>query len=131
MDAVFEKTRELGKALLESEAYARVKAAEARIAQNPAAVRVMNAYQEKRNELHCVMQSEDPDPMEMKRLSDELDELRECLEMMEEVIALNEAQNGFSELIAKINQLLQFIVTGEMPGQEACSGSCSGCPGCH
>ena len=69
MDIIFEKTRELGKALLESEAYQRMKEAEDRAMQNAHAAGIMGTYLEKRQELTSLMESENPDPVAMKRAS--------------------------------------------------------------
>ncbi|MBQ6347093.1 MAG: YlbF family regulator [Clostridia bacterium] len=131
MDAVFQKTRELGQALMESEAYQKMKAAEDRAMQNQEAARTMGEYLEKRQALQSMMQSENPDPGALKRISDEMDEAQERLQMMDDIVALTEARNAFNALIGQINQVLQFIVTGEMQEPSGCSGSCASCPGCH
>ena len=131
MDAVFEKTRELGKALMESEAYLKMKEAEDRAMQNEEAARTMGAFLEKRQELQTMMQSENPDPGALKRLSDEMDDYQERLQLIDDIVALNDARNEFNALIGQINQVLQFIVTGEMDAPSGCSGSCANCAGCH
>ena len=132
MDKVFEKTRELGQALLESEAYRQMKAAEDRAMQNAEAARTMAAFLEKRGALQAMMQSDNPDPGAMKRLSEEMDDLQDRLQMVDDIVALNDARNEFNSLIGQINQVLQFIVTGNMEEpQGGCTGSCATCPGCH
>lgn len=131
MDKVFEKTRELGAALMESEAYLNMKAAEEKAMASGEAAQTMAAFIEKRGELQSMMQSENPDPMAMKRLSDELDELQDRLQMIDEVVALTEARNEFNSLIGQINQVLQFIVTGRMEDGSSCTGNCGACGGCH
>ncbi len=131
MDAVFQKTRELGQALMESEAYQKMKAAEERAMQNEEAARTMGVYLEKRQELQELMQSENPDPGALKRLSDEMDEAQERLQMMDDIATLTEARNEFNGLIGQVNQVLQFIVTGNMGEPSGCTGSCATCPGCH
>lgn len=131
MDAVFQKTRELGQALMESEAYLKMKAAEDRAMQNGEAARAMGEYLEKRQQLQEAMQSENPDPGALKRISDEMDAAQERLQMMDDIVALTEARNEFNALIGQINQVLQFIVTGEMTQPSECSGSCATCSGCH
>ena len=131
MDAVFQKTRELGQALMESEAYLKMKEAEDRAMRNEEAARTMGVFLEKRQELQAQMQSENPDPGALKRLSDEMDEAQERLQMIDDIVALNDARNAFNGLIGQINQVLQFIVTGEMEPPEGCSGSCATCSGCH
>ena len=131
MDVVFQKTRELGQALMESEAYLNMKAAEDRAMANEEAARTMGEYLEKRQQLQALMQSENPDPGALKRISDEMDAAQERLQMIDDIAALTEARNEFNALIGQINQVLQFIVTGEMEQPSGCSGSCATCSGCH
>ena len=131
MDKVFLKTRELGEALMESEAYLNMKAAEDRAMANAEAADLMGRFLSKRGELQAMMQSDNPDPGALKRLSDEMDAFQERLQMIDEVIELTEARSEFNELIAQINQVLQFIVTGRMENASGCGGDCAGCSGCH
>lgn len=132
MDMVFQKTRELGQALLESETYQRMKEAEDRAMQNQEAAELMTVFLEKRTELQQMMQDGNPDPGAMKRLSDEMDSCQERLQMMDDITALTEARGEFTSLINQVNQVLQFIVTGRMDDPEGgCSGSCETCGGCH
>ncbi|MBR1560521.1 MAG: YlbF family regulator [Clostridia bacterium] len=130
MDMVFQKTRELGEALLQSEAYLNMKAAEDKAMANADAAQTMAGFLEKRGELHALMQSENPDPVAMKRVSDEMDDLQDRMQMIDDVVALTEARNQFNSLIGQINQVLQFIVTGRMEEAD-CGGDCSACGGCH
>ena len=130
MDNVFQKTRELGEALLASETYQRMKAAEDKAMQNAKAAALMSDMLEKRTGIQQLMQQENPDAGALKRLSDEMDEIQEQLRMMDDIVALTEARAEFTSLINQVNQVLQFIVTGKMDSGD-CSGDCSGCSGCH
>ena len=131
MDEVFKKTRELGQALLECEIYTNMKAAEDRALGNAEAARLMGEYAERRQALQDLMQSENPDPGAMKRLSDEMDDCQEQLQMIDDVVTLKATRDEFNALIGQINQVLQFIVTGRMEDSEGCNGNCSSCGGCH
>ena len=131
MDNVFQKTRELGQALLECETYLKMKEAEDRAMANKEAAALMGSFIEKRTQLQAMMQSENPDPGALKRLSDGMDEDQERLQMMDDIVALTAARDEFNSLIGQINQVLQFIVTGKMDEPEGCTGSCSTCAGCH
>ena len=131
MDKVFAKTRELGQALLECEAYQKMKEAEDRAMRNEQAAAAMSEYLEKRTELQALMQGENPDPGALKRVSDEMDAAQERLHMMDDIAALTEAREEFNSLIGQINQVLQFIVTGTMEEPAGCTGSCETCRGCH
>lgn len=130
MDAVFEKTRELGEALLESDQYRAMKDAEDRAMKNEEAAMIMSQYIEKRGRLQELMFQTDPDAAEMKKVSDEMDELQEKMQLIDDITALTQAREEFNGLIAQINQLLQFIVTGKMDDEESCGGDCAHCSGC-
>ena len=130
MANVFEKTRELGDALLESDAYKRMKAAEEKAMQNAQAAEMMALYLEKRGQIQEMMEVENPDPGAMKRLSDEMDDIQEKLQLIDDIAELTAARSEFNGLIGQINQVLQFIVTGRME-EAGCSGSCDSCSGCH
>ena len=58
MDKVFEKTRELGEALLESDAYKKMKEAEERAMGNAVAAEMMAGYLEKRSAIQEMMEQE-------------------------------------------------------------------------
>ena len=132
MDMVFEKTRELGEALKQSEAYARMQAAEAKAMQNMEAAEMMAQYLEKRGQIQEMMEVENPDPAVMQRLSNEMDEIQERLQLIDDIVELTTARGEFNALIGQINQVLQFIVTGRMTDEEGgCTGSCNSCSGCH
>lgn len=132
MDMVFEKTRELGEALKQSEAYNRMQTAEAKAMQNLEAAEMMAQYLEKRGQIQEMMEVENPDPAVMQRLSNEMDEIQEKLQMIDDIVELTAARGEFNALIGQINQVLQFIVTGRMTDEEGgCTGSCNSCSGCH
>ena len=120
MDMIFQKTRELGEALLESEIYTKIKAAEEKAMKNEEAARLMSEMLERRSSIQEMMQQTNPDPAALKRLSDEMDD----------IVELTQARGEFNGLINQVNQVLQFIVTGRMDDGD-CAGDCSACSGCH
>ena len=133
MDMVFQKTRELGQALIECDAYQNMKAAEERAMKNPEAAETMGLFMEKRGQLETLVSGEDFDAGEMKRLSNEMDDLQQRLQMMDDIVKMTEARNEFTQLMGQINQVLSFMITGQIDeGQGSCSGSCATCGGsCH
>ena len=130
MDAIFQKTRELGEALLASECYQKMKAAEDKAMRNAEAAQLMSSLLERRGEIQQMMQQPNPDPAALKRLSDEMDEIQEKLQMMDDIVELTQSRAEFTGLINQVNQVLQFIVTGHMD-DGSCAGECSSCSGCH
>jgi len=132
MDMIFAKTRELGEALLESDVYKKMREAEEKAMQNAEAAEMMAHYLEKRGQIQQAMEEENPDPAMMKRLSDEMDEIQEKLQLVDDIANLTAARAEFNGLIGQINQVLQFIVTGRMTEDGSdCTGSCATCGGCH
>ena len=132
MDQIFAKTRELGEALLQSEVYQKMREAEEKAMQNAEAAEMMAQYLEKRGQIQQAMEEENPDPAMMKRLSDEMDDIQQRLQLVDDVANLTAARAEFNGLIGQINQVLQFIVTGRMTDEEGgCTGSCESCGGCH
>lgn len=130
MDMVFQKTRELGDALLECEVYQKMKAAEDKAMKNQEAAQLMSDMLERRSSIQQAMQQANPDPAALKRMSDEMDAIQEKLQMMDDIVALTQARGEFNSLMGQINQVLSFIITGRMDDGE-CGGDCSSCGGCH
>ena len=130
MDPVFEKTRELGEALLHSDTYLRMKAAEEKAMGNEEASRLVSELGERRAAIQQQMQLPAPDPVALKRLSDEMDDIQQKLQLIDDISQLSQVRDEFNGLINQINQVLQFIVTGRME-ESGCGGNCSSCAGCH
>ena len=132
MDQVFLKTRELGQALMESEAYRAMKAAEDTAMQNEEAAGAMSEYIELRGQLQEIMSQKDPDAEKMAALSEEMESLQLKLRSIDDIASLTAAREAFNALIGQVNQVLQFIVTGNMEEESAsCGGGCASCSGCR
>ena len=58
-----------------------------------------------------------------------MDETQEKINMIDDIIAMTQARSAFSDLINQVNQVLQFIVTGQVNEEGNCSGSCASCGG--
>ena len=126
IDNVFAKTRELAHALIESEAYQNMKIAEEKAMKSPEAAETLAQLMEKRSQLENLITKEDFDAGEMKRLSTEIDELQVRLQMMDDIAKMTAAREEFSSLMAQVNQVLTFVITGQMD-EGGCTGSCSSC----
>ncbi len=134
MDQVFLKTRELGQALVESDIYLEMKQAEDTAMRNQEAAETMGKYIEIRGQLQEMMTQPNPDSVKMKALSDDMDAVQQRLKSIDDVVKLTEAREAFNNLIGQVNQVLQFIVTGQMNNEESssCAGGCASCGGnCH
>ncbi|NLG24926.1 MAG: YlbF family regulator [Clostridiales bacterium] len=132
MNEVFKKTRELGEALMHSDEYVTMKAAEDRAMANAEAARTMGEYLEAKQRLEAAMQQDNPDVHEMKHLSEAMELIQTKLQAIDDISALTAARGEFTKLINQVNQVLRFIITGDMSEEDegGCGGSCAGCKGC-
>ena len=134
MNQVFQKTRELGEALKQSEEYAAMKQLEQRATQNPQAAFTMGKYLEAKNQVEELLVTQSPDTELLRKISDEMDAYQEQLQTIDDIVNLTQARQNFSNLIEQVNQVLRFIVTGEMAQEDdegsGCGGSCHTCGGC-
>ncbi len=130
MNEVFLKTRELGEAILKSEEFALVKEAEEKAMHNAEAAETMGKYLEAKSEMDRMMAAGEKDWAKVKDLSDKMSSLQERMNLIDDIKALNDAREGFANLINQVNSVLRFIVTGEMDaGEGGCTGSCESCGG--
>ena len=130
MNEVFMKTRELGEAILRSEEFSKVKQAEENAMKNTEAAETMGKYLELKGEMEKMMAMGEKDWVRVKQLSDDMSSLQERMNLIDDIKALNDAREGFANLINQVNSVLRFIVTGEMDAPEGgCSGSCETCGG--
>ena len=131
MNEIFEKTRELGEALLRSEEYKNVKIAENRAMANQDAADTVSKFLELRGQMEQLMSAPEKDWNEVQQVSEQIDACRQRMDAIEDLIALNKARTEFDGVINQINAVLHFIVTGEMSNtEEGCTGSCATCHGC-
>lgn len=137
MNEVFLKTRELAEAVMRSEEYLAMKAAEDVAMKNEEAAGIMAEYLERKQQLEEIMTRETPDVTAMTRLSEKMESLQKQLQETPDIAMLTKARADFTNLINQINQVLRFTITGEMgddegaDGESSCTGSCATCHGCH
>ena len=140
MSEVFVKTRELAEAIMRSDEYIQMKAAEDVAMQNQEAAEIMAKYLERKQELEAVMMKNEPDVPLMNRLSGEMELLQKQLQETDDIAHLTNCRNAFTNLINQVNQVLRFTITGEMDeeaddcesaGTGGCTSSCATCHACH
>ncbi len=136
MNAVFEKTRELGQALMESEEYLAMKAAEDVAMANQEAADLMAQYLERKEQMEDLMRAGTPEPTRIAELGSEMEDIQKRIRETPDIQALTLARQKFDGLINQVNSVLQFIITGQMDDPDAepeggCTGSCATCRGCR
>jgi soluble cytochrome b562 len=104
-----------------------MKAAEEHAMANADAAAAMGQYMEARQKIETLLEAENPEPEQLKKLSAEMDAYQQRLSLIGDVQALTEARENFSNLIEQVNQVLKFIITGQLAEpKSSCSGHC-GC----
>ena len=123
---IFEKTRELGEMIQNSEELKKAKAAEAAQAADEDAQTLMREFNLNRMNLARDMQNgkisrEDA----VKQNNEAFDKMCEKNESIRNYV---EAKKEFDEVINQVNQILNYYLTGQDPN---CTHNCSTCGGCH
>ncbi|MEF9972720.1 MAG: YlbF family regulator [Clostridia bacterium] len=132
MDVVFQKTRELGEALMQSAAYQQMRAAETKALRNEQASLIMGKYLGCKRQVQDMLIDENPDTVVLKKLSDDMDGYQAQLQTIDDITQLTEARQGFSTLIEEVNKVLKYMIAGGMTDDDECEGDCETCGGaCH
>ena len=126
---LFEKARLLGEALLESEEYQRLQGKQEIVNQNPEAQELFNQYNEMQKTVEMMLQQDNVDSVAMKAMSQKIEECRNELQQLPDVIEMAQAQTDFQTLMGQVNQVIRYIITGEL-GDANCTGDCSTCSSC-
>ena len=129
MAEIFEKARELGEAIIESEEYKELKKAELEQENDEEAMALLKEYSELRTALAQEIQKGDVTEEEMASIRERLEEAYEKVTTNDHITAYINAQRTFQAIIDQMNNIISFHITGKMPG--GCSGNCSSCGGCH
>lgn len=132
---VFERTHALAHALLDSDIYQAMKAAEEEAMADAEAGKAMGEYLEHKGALEELLAQENPDAAKLNEHSTAMEDIQNRMQSIPSVAKMTEARGEFSNLIGQVNQIISFVITGEMGdgcdcGDEGCSGNCSGCSGC-
>ena len=123
---IFEKTRELGEMIENSEEMKRLKIAETLQAEDEEAQNLFGEFNLKRMNLAKDMQEGKISREEaVKKNSEAFDEMVEKSELIKNYI---DAKKEFDQMVSKINGILNYYITGQDPN---CTHNCSTCSGCH
>ena len=129
MAEIFEKARELGEAILESNEYKEFKAAELAQENDEEALKLLKEYSDVRSRLAAEIQKGDVSEERIAEIRDELEEAYTKMTTNDTITAFINAQRTFQAVIEQMNNILSFHITGKMPG--GCSGNCASCNECH
>ena len=129
MAEIFEKARELGVAIMESEEFKKLKQAEQDQENDPEALQLLADYSTLRSKLADEINKGEIGEERMAQIREELEEAYQKMTTNDHITAYINAQRTFQAIIDQMNSIISYHITGQLPG--GCSGSCSSCSGCH
>ena len=123
---IFEKTRELGEMIQQSELMQKTKELEAKQQSDETASALLKEFELNRLNLARDMQNGKLSREEaIKKNNEAFDELCEKSPIIREYI---ETKQQFDAMVQQVNQILNYYITGADPN---CTHDCSTCGGCH
>ena len=135
LNNVMQQAQALAEAILESEIYQDMRAAEGRYVRDEEAINLTAAVQEKRNAVQDLLTANDMDHDALAKAGEALEAAEEAMSACKAVSELQEARRAFTSMMDNVNRILRLVITGETGDDEGsgggCSGNCSGCAGCH
>ena len=133
LNNVMQKAQALAEAILESEIYQGMKAAENQYMHDEQAISLTAAVNEKRNAVQELLTANDMDHAALALAGEELEEAEAAMNACAAVRELQERRRAFTSMMDNVNRILRLVITGETGEDEAsgCSGHCSSCAGCH
>ena len=134
MDAI-QLARELGKAIQQDPRYAIFREAEKTNDADMELQKMIEDFNNMKTELNAEMSKPEKDSAKIQELDEKFKNLYNDIINRPDMVVYNEAKNKLDKLLSFVNQIIVGSVNGQDPDeieeQIACTGSCSGCSGCH
>ena len=131
MDEIIAKATALGEAIRDSEAMKNYTLKEIAYENSEEAQILTAEYSELRTSLAEEAKREDITPMEMieirKKMAAKYEELLKCPAIGDYMAA----KQDIEDILAKVDSIIKYFVTGEKEQEGSCSGNCGSCGGCH
>ena len=128
MSEILTKARELGQAIVDSDEYKALKAAEEKQEKDEEAMALLVEYNNVRKALAEEINSSEVSDERMTEIRTKLEESYEKVMSHPTISEYYEAQRKFEAIVGQMNSILTYFMTGEISG--GCSGNCSGCSSC-
>lgn len=130
MEKVLEQARLLAEAIAESDVYQKMHQCENDAMKDAEATRAIADFVEKRQKVESLLAEGNMDHTALAEASKAMEDAEKKVNEQPKVRAMQEARGEFTQMMNNVNQILRFIITGEMEDNSGCSGSCESCGGC-
>lgn len=133
---IIEMTRELAKKLQQEDSYILLNTTQQAVEDDEALQEAIADFNMKRYELTQEVTKKDRDDEKIDELDKLVRGMYDDITNNEKMIAYNNAQDDFNEMLEYMLHILQMAATGddpdsiEKPEEGSCSGDCSSCGGC-
>jgi cell fate (sporulation/competence/biofilm development) regulator YlbF (YheA/YmcA/DUF963 family) len=127
---VIEKAKELSMALIQDERCRRMQVAKAANETDLELQKLIGEFNLKKIMLSAEYKKIPPDDAKLKGFEEQLRDIYADIMKNEHMAEFNAAKKDMDELVSHINGIIQLAISGEID-TDGCSGSCSGCSGCH
>lgn len=133
MKKVLEQAEALAGSILDSEVYVNMRLAEQAAMHSEEAVAAMTDFMEKRQAVEAMLANAEMDHSALAAASQAMEDAEKTMDQQPDVKRMQESRAAFTDMMAKVNKIIRFVVTGENDEEEAsgCGGSCEGCSGCQ
>lgn len=125
---IIEKTKELGKLLAESEQVKALAAVRLAYEQNVEIQDLNGQFNIHKMSIAALSKQDSPDEERIAGHEDKLREIYDKIMSSEVMTDYQTKTQTVEQLIAQINNILNFYISGENP--QGCTGSCATCGGC-
>lgn len=125
---IIEKAKELGELVKNSTQVKELAAAKTAYEENAEMQKLIGEFNLHKMSIAAISKQENPDE---KRLAEHEDKLHNVYDKIMQAEVMTEYQlksQAVESLVAEINTIINFYITGETP--QGCTGSCSTCGGC-
>ena len=129
MTEIIEKAKELGALLQNSEQIRKYNAAKTAYEQDEAVQKLVQEFNLHRMTMMSLSEADEPDNDRIAEVEERIKGVYEKIMANEKMAAMQETAKGVEELMAQVNGVISFYVTGEEPTN--CTHDCSTCGGCH
>ena len=129
MTEIIEKAKELGALLQSSEQIQKYNAAKAAYEQDEAVQKLVQEFNLHRMTMMSLSEAEDQDPERIAEIEERIKGVYEKIMANEKMANMQQTAKAVEELMAQVNGVISFYVTGEEP--TSCTHDCSTCGGCH
>lgn len=133
---IIELAREIGRKIQDDERFIEMQIAKQKSDSDEVLQNAINEFNLKKLSINNEASKENVDQEKLRELNEQLRAIYNSIVSNENMIAANEKKDQLDEFVRRVTAIILQSANGEDPNttdyqESECSGSCSGCSGCH